>query len=129
MANTNYPNIRSIKRGELYYVDLGDPPSKPDIAYNIVSKEFGFIHPCVVIAVHIPYQLVTIIPLTSNLYHAQPCFIIKPTVKNGLRNESLALCVHLRSIDVRRLCQRPLGELANDDFESIVDLLHDYICV
>lgn len=88
-----------IWRGEIYYVDLGQP----------VGHEPAFRRPAVVVSVDIlnngPGGLVAVVPLTTARYGLRSHVALEPD-GSGLGRTSYARCDQLRTIAVERLLSR-----------------------
>lgn len=53
---------------------------------------------------------VIVVPLTSKLKHYNDNLILEPNIKNGLKQTSEALPIHIRAIDKKRL-QKKVGNI------------------
>lgn len=85
-----------IWRGEVYYVDLGQP----------VGREPAFRRPAVVVSVDIfnngPGGLVVVVPITTAGYGLRSHVELEPEA-SGLGHTSYARCDQLRVVSVERL--------------------------
>jgi mRNA interferase MazF len=88
-----------IWRGEVYYVDLGQP----------VGHEPAFRRPAVVVSVDIlnngPGGLVIVVPITATRYGLRSHVELEPET-SGLDRISYARCDQLRVVSVERLSSR-----------------------
>jgi len=88
-----------IWRGEVYYVDLGQP----------VGREPAFHRPAVVVSVDIlnngPGGLVVVVPITTASYGLRSHVELEPE-GSGLDRISFARCDQLRVVSVERLSSR-----------------------
>ncbi len=104
-----FPGV--IWRGEVYYVDLGQP----------VGHEAAFRRPAVVVSVDIlnngPGRLVVVVPVTSASYGLRSHVELAPG-SSGLGHVSFARCDQLRVISTERLSSR-IGLVDPDDLAAI----------
>ncbi|GAB96222.1 mRNA interferase MazF [Kineosphaera limosa] len=88
-----------IWRGEVYYVDLGQP----------IGHEPAFRRPAVVVSVDIlnngPGGLVVVVPITSTSYGLRSHVELEPG-SSGLDHTSFARCDQLRVLSTQRLSGR-----------------------
>lgn len=88
-----------IWRGEVYYVDLGQP----------VGREPAFRRPAVVVSVDIlnngPGGIAVVVPITTVGYGLRSHVELDPE-DSGLDHTSYARCDQLRAISVERLSSR-----------------------
>lgn len=100
-----------IWRGEVYYVDLGQP----------VGHEPAFRRPAVVASVDVIHNgaggLVVVVPITSTGYGLRSHVELEPE-SNGLDHTSYARCDQLRVISVERLSSRR-GMVGPDQMRAI----------
>lgn len=100
-----------IWRGEVYYVDLGQP----------VGREPAFPRPAVVVSVDIlnngPGALVVVVPITTNGYGLRSHVELEPGA-SGLDHTSYARCDHLRVVSVERLSSRQ-GMIGPEQMQAI----------
>ena len=100
-----------IWRGEVYYVDLGQP----------VGHEPAFRRPAVVVSVDIlnngPGGLVVVVPITTVGYGLRSHVELEPE-GSGLGHTSYARCDQLRVVSVERLSSR-LAIIGPDQMQSI----------
>jgi mRNA interferase MazF len=100
-----------IWRGEVYYVDLGQP----------LGHEPAFRRPAVVVSVDIlnnsPGQLVMVVPITSAAYELRSHVEVEPG-SSGLEHTSYARCDQLRVVSTARLSSRR-GMVAPDQMHEI----------
>ena len=100
-----------IWRGEVYYVDLGQP----------VGHEPVFRRPAVVVSVDIlnngPGGLVVVVPITTVGYGLRSHVELEPE-GSGLGHTSYARCDQLRVVSVERLSSR-LAIIGPDQMQSI----------
>lgn len=104
-----FPGV--IWRGEVYYVDLGQP----------VGHEPAFRRPAVVVSVDIlnngPGGLVMVVPITSTSYGLRSHVELGPG-SSGLDHTSFARCDHLRVVSTQRLSTR-IGMLGPQDVAAV----------
>lgn len=102
-----FPGV--IWRGEVYYVDLGQP----------VGHEPAFRRPAVVVSVDIlnngPGGLVMVVPITSTSYGLRSHVELGPS---GLDNTSFARWDHPRLVSTQRLSTR-IGMLSPQDVAAV----------
>jgi len=100
-----------IWRGEVYYVDLGQP----------VGHEPAFRRPAVVVSVDIINNgaggLVVVVPITSTRYGLRSHIELEPG-SSGLDHTSYARCDQLRVVSVERVSS-PLGMVGPDQMRAI----------
>lgn len=100
-----------IWRGEVYYVDLGQP----------VGHEPAFRRPAVVVSVDIlnngPGGLVVVVPITTVGYGLRSHVELEPE-GSGLGHTSYARCDQLRVVSVERLSSRQ-AIIGPDQMQSI----------
>ncbi|NVM37249.1 MAG: type II toxin-antitoxin system PemK/MazF family toxin [Candidatus Lokiarchaeota archaeon] len=93
-----------------------------------VGYEEQFRHPCIVIRYNKFVDLVTIIPLSSNIKALKDfphTYIINPTSSNGLTRQSIAMIYQIRSLSKQRFI-RNRGRVSRTDYDRIQILLKDY---
>ncbi|MEK6843311.1 MAG: type II toxin-antitoxin system PemK/MazF family toxin [Candidatus Micrarchaeota archaeon] len=73
-------------------------------------------------------KIVIVIPLTSNLNGNQfpHTNLICATIKNGLKNDSVALIFQVRAIDKIQL-KRRIGELERHDIEAVAEIMKEML--
>lgn len=100
-----------IWRGEVYYVDLGQP----------VGHEPAFRRPAVVVSVDIlnngPGGLVVVAPITTAGYGLRSHVELEPE-NSGLDHTPYARCDQLRAVSVERLSSRQ-GIISPDQMQTI----------
>ncbi len=100
-----------IWRGEVYYVDLGQP----------VGHEPAFRRPAVVVSVDIlnngPGALVVIVPITTAGYGLRSHVELEPEA-SGLDHTSYVRCDQLRVVSVERLSSRQ-GMIGPDQMQAV----------
>ena len=100
-----------IWRGEVYYVDLGQP----------VGHEPAFRRPAVVVSVDIlnngPGGLVVVVPITTTGYGLRSHVELEPE-GSGLDHSSYARCDQLRVVCLERLSSRQ-GMVGPDQMRAI----------
>lgn len=100
-----------IWRGEVYYVDLGQP----------VGREPAFRRPAVVVSVDIlnngPGGLVVVVPITTAGYGLRSHVELESEA-SGLDHTSYARCDQLRVVSVERLSSRQ-GMIGPDQMQAI----------
>ena len=71
-----------------------------------------------------------VIPCTTSIERAKfpHTHLISPTLKNGLREDSVALVFQITSMDKGRLIKK-IGEVDSGDMESVAGLLKDMLRV
>lgn len=108
-----------IKRGDIVIADLGDT----------IGSEQGKRRPAIIIQNDIGnlYSPTTIVvPLTSHIKKTKQIThaLIRKTVNNGLKCDSMALCEQVRAIDKSRICMK-IG--AVDDNFIMEEIFNAYI--
>ena len=110
-------NILCVKRGDIYYADL-----RP-----VVGSEQGGVRPVLIVQNDIGNKFsptTIVVPLTtrnkkSNVpTHSE----IHKDINNGLKEDSIALCEQLRTIDKERL-KNKVGSVDNDTVDSILNTI------
>ena len=100
-----------IWRGEVYYVDLGQP----------VGHEPAFQRPAVVVSVDMlnngPGGLVVVVPITTAAYGLRSHVELEPE-GSGVDHTSYARCDQLRVVSVKRLSSRQ-GMIGPDQMQAI----------
>jgi len=100
-----------IWRGEVHYVDLGQP----------IGHEPAFRRPAVVVSVDIlnngPGGLVVVVPITTVGYGLRSHVELEPA-SSGLGHASYARCDQLRVVSVERLSSRQ-GVLGPEQIQAI----------
>lgn len=100
-----------IWRGEVYYVDLGQP----------IGHEPAFRRPAVVVSVDIlnngPGGVVVVVPITTASYGLRSHVELEPE-DSGLNRTSYARCDQLRVVSVERLSSRQ-GLIGRDQMREI----------
>lgn len=100
-----------IWRGDVYYVDLGQP----------VGHEPAFRRPGVVVSVDIlnngPGGLVVVVPITTTNYGLRSHVELEPE-GTGLDRTSYARCDQLRVVSVQRLSSRQ-GMISPEQMQAI----------
>lgn len=101
-----------IWRGEVHYVDLGQP----------VGHEPAFRRPAVVVSVDIlnngPGGLVVVVPITTTGYGLRSHVELDPAGSSGLDHTSYARCDQLRVVSIERLSSRQ-GMVGPDQLRAI----------
>lgn len=69
---------------------------------------------------------VIIVPLTTKLKNYQDNLIVKPNAKNGLKETSEALTIHIRAIDKKRL-KHKLGSIEPSEIDILKKSLEKII--
>lgn len=107
-------NRREIKRGELYYADLGKPQFPGEQAgYRIVcitQNDVGNKYSPTVIVACLTSQQKKYIPT-----HVQ----IKKSIENGLFQDSIILCEQIKTISKERLHGKSIGRLNSEEIEKL----------
>lgn len=106
-----------VFRGEVYYVYL-DP---------VFGHEMGGykVRPVAVISLNDLNNrdgVITVVPGTTastKPTHFRNVVLVKPSPKNGLQNDTVFDCRHLRGIDKGRLISRPAGQLSSEDLLKV----------
>ena len=108
-----------IKRGDIVIADLGDT----------VGSEQGKKRPAIIIQndlgnLHSPTTI--IVPLTSHIKKKTQAThaLIRKTLGNGLRYDSMALCEQVRAIDKSRICLK-IGAI--DDSLTMKKVFEAYV--
>jgi len=114
-------HFKKIKSGEIWEVRLSI--SSTDTVGHEQSKD----RPCIVIVNNPHISMTTIIPLTSKLKtknYPDTC-LIKRGRENKLKNDSVALIFHIRSLSYERFLHY-IGKLSVDDLKTIKFLIKNY---
>lgn len=114
-------HLKKIESGEIWEVRLSI--SSTDTVGHEQSKN----RPCIVIVNNPHISMTTIIPLTSKLktkYYPDTC-LIKRGRGNKLKNDSVALIFHIRSLSYERFLHY-IGKLSVDDLKTIKLLIKNY---
>ena len=114
-------SLKKIKSGEIWKVRLSI--SSTDIVGHEQSKD----RPCIVIVNNPHISMTTIIPLTSKLKmenYPDTC-LIKRDRENKLKNDSVALIFHIRSLSYERFLQY-IGKLKINDLMTIKSRIKNY---
>lgn len=109
--------IRSINVNDVWLVRLTDAQGHEQLGTR----------PAIVLAVHIPANLVMVTPFTSNLDAQRFPFThrVAPTTTNGLTQASITQIYQTRSLTVQRFI-RKIGVIDDEDIEAIKLLLKTY---
>jgi mRNA interferase MazF len=107
----------SVQRGEIYFVFL-DP---------VFGREIGGYktRPVAVLSINDINEkplVLTVIPGTSaekKPIHHRNRVLVRPSLTNGLANDTIFECHQIRAIDKGRLISRPVGRLSADDLQKI----------
>jgi len=107
-----------INPGDVWIVSLKDT-----IGHEMLGER-----PAIVVAIHVETELVTVIPLTSNLEASRFPYTlkIKKTYSNGLRTDSIALIFQIRSLSYKRFIKR-IGYIDALSMKRMKALLKDYL--
>jgi len=93
-----------IKYGDLILLDFNP----------VKGREIAKIRPCIVVSnnlLNLYSPLFIVVPITSNITKVLPFHVvIKPSLENGLQNESKALTEQIKSLDKLRLVKK-IGKL------------------
>jgi len=113
--------LKVIKSGEIWEVKLSI--SATDTVGHEQSKD----RPCVVIVNNPHINMTTVIPLTSKLktQHYPDTILIKKGKENKLKNDSVALIFHIRSLSYKRFLQY-IGKLKINDLMTIKSRIKNY---
>jgi len=114
-------HLKKIESGEIGEVRLSI--SSTDIVGHEQSKD----RPCIVIVNNTHISMTTIIPLTSKLKmenYPDTC-LIKRDRENKLKNDSVALIFHIRSLSYERFLQY-IGKLKINDQLTIKSRIKNY---
>ena len=118
MPTKHYQNI---KPGEIWIVELSIR------AENTIGHETQKTRPCLVIANSPIANMITIIPIQSNLDTANFPYthLIKKTQKNKLKNDSVAVIFKIRSLDRKRF-RNFISIIDARDLSKIKTILKDF---
>lgn len=113
--------LRKINAGEIWEVRLSI--SSTDTIGHEQSKD----RPCIVIVNNSHIKMTTIIPLTSKLKtrHYPDTYLIKKGSVNKLKNDSIALIFHIRSLSYERFLHY-IGKLNINDLKTIKSRIKNY---
>ena len=100
-----------MEKWGVYNVNLGEG----------VANEQSYSRPCIALMIDEALGICIEIPLTSNLDASRFSNTIRlpKDDKNNLRDESVAMLFHVRSISVRRISVRPIGMINEPQREKI----------
>ena len=107
----------AIRRGEIYFVDLGPPR----------GREPAFEHPVLVLSIDAINQkplVVTVVPGTSAKPGAKqyPLFnVLVPTTESGLPLDTVFTCFQVTAVDGRKFPPRPAGRLSEAFLNRVED--------
>lgn len=108
--------MSNVKRGEIYFADLGP----------VIGSEQGGIRPVIILQNDIGnrYSPTTIVAsISSQTKPTLPVHVkIHKTCENGLSTNSVVLLEQLRTIDKRRLKDR-VGRMDEQDMEKVLEAL------
>jgi mRNA interferase MazF len=96
-----------MNRGDIYYVTL-DPT---------VGHETRKTRPCLIVssnANNVVRQMVTVVPLTSNLTRTRRIEVVIPKSRSGLPKDSKALIPQMRGVSCLRLSGARAGHVDSD---------------
>jgi mRNA-degrading endonuclease toxin of MazEF toxin-antitoxin module len=113
--------LKNIKPGEIWIVELSIR------AGDTIGHETQKTRPCLVIANSPVANMITIIPLQSNLdtVNFPYTHLIKKNQKNKLKNDSVAVIFQIRSLDRKRF--RNFTSIIDDrDLSKIKTILKDF---
>lgn len=109
----------NIRRGDIIIADLG----------NTLGSEQGKKRPVVVIQNDIGNQFsptTIVVPLTSQLKKVDQIThaIVRKSISNGLKHDSMVLCEQVRAIDKQRVCGK-IGYI--DDQDTMNKIFEAYV--
>ena len=113
--------FQNIKPGEIWIVELSNK------ADDTIGHETQKTRPCIVIANSPFANMITVIPIQSNLDTAKFPYthLIKKNQKNKLKNDSVGVIFQIRSLDRKRF--RNLNGIIDDrDLAKIKIILKDF---
>ena len=114
--------LKNIKPGEIWIVELSIR------ADDTIGHETQKTRPCLAIATSPFANMVTIIPLQSNLdaNNLPYTHLIKKSQKNKLKNDSIAVIFQVRSLDRKRF-RNFIGIIDDKDLVKIKTILKDFL--
>lgn len=106
-----------MKKGEVWFVEI--PTSQGHEQYGLRP---------VIIFSQPEANVVAIIPFTTNIKYnsLRHSLLIKPSLTNGLREDSIALIFQIRVID-REKFKRKIGTIENATIEKINKALKEFL--
>src|SRR6266542_3885599 len=119
-----------IARGEIYLADLGPVTT---IANGISSIEIAKRRPVIIVPIDALNRVsdkkpfyVLVVPGTAGAssFRDFPTNVRLAPTDSGLRDEGVFLAHQMRSIDVRRLSDRPIGRVRGQAMERVEAALH-----
>jgi len=115
-------HLQNIKPGEIWIVELSTK------TYNTVGHETQKTRPCLAIATSPVANMITIIPLQSNLdaNNLPYTHLIKKSQKNKLNYDSVAVIFQMRSLDRKRF-RNFIGITDDKDLIKIKTILKDFL--
>lgn len=105
--------------GDIVWTDLGMPPAT-------VGREIQKLRPAVVVKFEPRLGLAVVVPLTSTPTRHPSAVRIDTNASNGLKNESWAVCLQIRSVSILRL-KGSLGHLDDDQHDQFFAVLAEYL--
>ena len=106
-----------MKKGDIYLFSLSDS----------MGHEQSGDRPGILVS-NVVNGMLIIVPLTTNIQSLRfsHTLSIIPSKKNNLKNESVALIFHIKSVDKRRVIHR-IGRIDFLDYESLSRTLKDML--
>lgn len=123
--------LNTFKKWEIYWADLGNyfdnipVNGKPKVT---VGHEQGGKRPVIILnEKQVPeMKMVVIVPCTGEtdkeLYKGKPCIFLKKE-HSGLKEDSIILMPHVKSISVERICSEKTGCVTDDEVKRQVTIV------
>jgi mRNA interferase MazF len=108
-----------MKQGEIWFADLNP----------VKGSEQSGLRPIVILSGNLLNEHLNIIiaaPLTSKVKHYKGNPVLKPSRKNGLKQESELLVFHIRSISKERLINK-IGSIEPEQLKDALKTLNDIL--
>lgn len=108
-----------MKQGEIWQVDLNPVKGREQAGFRLVVIISGNL-----LNQHLP--VVIVVPLTNKIKRYKGNPVLKPSVDNGLKNESEMLIFQIRSISKDRLMKK-MGAILPTELAQAVKTLNDLL--
>lgn len=122
----------AFKKGEIYWINLGDLPSEPyspdDLADppEIVGHEQAMLRPCIILSDANTLKVAQIVPMTSSKsLKSQPTVILIPAGTGGLKRDGYVLVHQIRTISHNRIVGAKIGDMPQNFMDDIDVILAD----
>ncbi len=92
------------------------------------GREETYSRPAIILKAITEYGLLVVLPLTSKINKNMPfTYFIRKTPENGLKEDSLVLLGHIKSIDPSRLLSGSFGKLNEQDMNNMKAIIRDML--